>query len=139
MANGIMAAALLAMGKADLDLDTIDLRFIGVSSAYTFSAAHDFLDDVTNIITDAVAATGEAVSAVTGGFMLDCNDFTLTNVNGAVAAIYGYDHNGGANSARRLISWCNSASGLPTGTLSAGSVPVTVNASGVLAVTSSPS
>jgi hypothetical protein len=134
-----MASALLAMGKGDLDLDTIDLRFIGVSSAYTWGAAHDMLNDVTNIITDAVAATGEAVAGVTGGFNLDCNDFTLTNVNGAVAGIYGYDHNGGADSARRLIPWYNVGSGLPTGTLSGGSVPVTVNASGVLAVTSSPS
>lgn len=139
MANGIYASALLAIGKADLDLDTVDLRFIGVSSSYSFNAAHDFLNDVTNIITDAVAATGEAVAGVSGGFNLDCNDVTLTNVNGAVAAIIAYDHNGGADSARRLIGWYNSGSGLPTGTLSGGSVPVTINASGVLAVTSSPS
>jgi hypothetical protein len=134
-----MASAILAMMKGDLDLDTIDLRYIGVSSSYTFSAAHDMLNDVTNIITDAVAVTGETVASVTGGGNLDHADFTLTNVNGNVAAAYGYDHNGGADSARRLIGWYNSVSGFPTGTLSGGSVAMTVSGSGALSVTSSPS
>lgn len=139
MANGWMASALLAMAKGDLDLDTVDSRALGVSSSYTFNAAHDFLNDVTNIITDVIALTGETVAGIAGGANFDVADFTLTTVNGAVAAIYVYDHNGGADSARKLLFWFNSATGLPTGTLSAGSVAVTVAAGGLASVTSSPS
>ena len=139
MANGLWASALLSMGKATLDLDLIDLRFFAVSSAYTFTAGHDMLNDITNIISDVVAATGEAIAGISGGFNFDCNDFTLTNVTGAAAAIVGYDHNGGADSARQLVTWHNSGGNLPTGTLAAGSIVVTVNASGVFTVTSSPS
>lgn len=139
MANGIMAATILATVKGDFDWDTVDARVLGVSSSYTFNAAHDFLNDVTNVITDVVAVTGETVAAITGGASFDFNDPTLTNVNGAIAAIYCYDHNGGSDPARRLMIWWNSATGLPTGTLSAGSVPLTINASGAATFTSSPS
>lgn len=136
MANKVVSATLLAIMKGDFDLDTVDLRFLGVSSAYTFNAAHDFLNDVTNIITDVVAATGEVTAAVTGGGNFDCNDLSLTNVNGAVAGIWAYDHNGGADSARRLIAWFDTATGLPSGTLSAGTLTVTISASGLLDITS---
>ena len=136
MANKVVAATILALMKADYDLDLVDLRFIGMSSTYTWNVAHDFLDDVTNIITDAVAATGEAVASITGGGNLDCADLTLTTVNGAVASVYAYDHTGGANSARRLVSFYDTGTGLPTGTLSNGSVPLTIHSSGVLTIAS---
>ena len=135
MANKVVAATIVAMMKGDFDLDVVDLRFFAVSSTYTFSAAHDFLDDVTNIISDVVAATGEAVAAITGGGSFDCADVTITNVNGAAAGIWAYDHTGGADSARRLVEWWDTASGLPTGTLSGGSIPLTINASGLFTVT----
>lgn len=135
MANKVVAATILAVMKADFDLDTMDLRAFAVSSSYTFNAAHDFLNDVTNIISDVVALTGEATASVAGGGNLDANDVTLTNVNGAAAGIWFYDHNGGADSARRLVVWFDTATGLPTGTLSGGSIPLTLNAGGIMAWT----
>lgn len=135
MANKVCAPSILAIIKGDFDLDTIDLRYFGVSNSYTFNSAHDFLNDITNIITDVVAATGEVTASVTGGGNLDCNDLTLTNVNGAIAGIWAYDHNGGADSARKLLTWTDTATGLPTGTLSGGSAPLTINAGGVVAFT----
>lgn len=135
MASGMIASAILAMMKGNLDLDTVDARVVGVSSAYTFSSAHDNLDDLTNIITDAVAVTGELVSAITGGGKFDFDDPTLTNVNGALARVFCYDHNGGSDAARRLLAVYDAV----TGTLSGGSVPLTVNASGAATITSSPS
>src|SRR5688572_85208 len=129
MANKVVAALVLALMKADFDLDTADVRCFGVSSAYTFNTAHDFLDDVsTGIITDVITCTGEAVASVTGGGNFDVADPTLTNVNGAVAGIWFYDHQGAANANRRLLVWFDTATGLPTASLTAGSVPITVNA-----------
>lgn len=136
MANKVVGALLLAMAKADFDFDTADLRAQALSSSYTFSTAHDFRDDLTNVISDIVAVTGEAVSAITGGYKLDCDDFTLTTVTGTAAAIAFHDHNGGADSARRYVAFMDtSITGFPV-TLSGGSIPVTVNASGVFTNTS---
>lgn len=133
MANKVCAATIVAVMKADFDLDTMDLRAFAVSSSYVWNIAHDFLNDITNIISDVVACTGEAVAAVTGGGNLDAADLTLTNVNGAAAGIQFYDHNGGTDSARRLVTWFDTATGLPTGTLSGGSIPLTLNAGGIMA------
>jgi hypothetical protein len=116
--------------KADKDLDTVDFRVVACSSTYTYSATHDFYNDLSGVISDIVAATGEAVADVTGGGNFDTADVTITNVTGTCTQVIGFDYTGGADSARALLVHYDTATGLPTGALSAGSIPVTVNASG---------
>lgn len=135
MSNKVYPAFILKTMKGDKDHDTMDLRFLAMSSSYTYSDAHDKLDDLTNIVSDAVAATGETVASVTGGGNLDCADLTLTNVTGTAAKIASYDHTGGADSARDLVSYYDTGvTGLPV-TLSGGTIPLTINAGGVYAFT----
>ena len=136
MADGVVAPTLVAIMKADFDLDTVDLRYFVTNAA--FNAAHDFLNDRSGtIISDVVAVTGETVGSVSGGGNLDHNDFTITNVTGTPVAVQSYDHNGGADSARRLVGWYTT--NVPTTPLSGGSLVCTVHASGALSITSSPS
>lgn len=137
MADGIQASTILAIMKADFDLDLVDLRYLVTSSSYTWAAAHDFLNDVTNIIGDVIAVTGETVAGVTGGGNLTHANFTITNVTGTPNRIMSYDHNGGVDSARRLVA--TYTTNVPASPLTAGSLVCTVNGSGALSITSSPS
>src|SRR6476646_5304145 len=128
MANKVYPLTITKIMKGDLDLDTIDLRFVACSTSYVYSAAHDFYNDVTNQVSDVVAATGETVADVTGGGNLDCADLTLTTVTGTAAEIVAFDFTGGADSARKLLSYYDTGiTGLPV-TLSGGTIPLTINA-----------
>jgi hypothetical protein len=61
-------------GTAVVDFDTDDIRYFIVTSAYTYSAAHDFVDDLTNHVTG-TGAPGTSGVAVTGKtFALDGDD-----------------------------------------------------------------
>lgn len=98
----------------DLALDTADLRAILIDTAdYTFSAAHDFLDDVPGAARVAVSATLTGVSITNGVF--DAADVTLTSVTGDPSeAVIIYDHTGAADTARRLVAYIDSFSaGMP--------------------------
>ena len=137
MANKVYPSWTLATVKADKDWDTADYRAFLVSSSYSYNTAHDFLNDVTGIISDVVALSSETVAAFTGGANLDAADLSITNVTGTGTGIIIYDHNGGADAARALCCYIDTAStGLPTGALSAGTVTVTWHANGIITVTS---
>lgn len=137
MANKVYPSWTLATVKGDKDWDTADYRCFLVSSSYAYNAAHDFLNDVTNIISNVIALTSETVASFSGGANLDADDVSITGVTGTGNAIIVYDHNGGADSARALCAYIDTAStGLPTGALTAGTVTVTWHANGLITVTS---
>lgn len=52
-------------GSAVVDFDTDDIRIFILTSAYAYSAAHDFVDDLTNHVTG-TGAPGASGLAVTG-------------------------------------------------------------------------
>lgn len=116
------------------DLAAMDVRAILIDSAdYTFSQSHDFLDDVP--AGARVAVTGTlAVASVTNG-TLDVADGVWTAVTGDQSeAVLFYDHNGGADSARRLMCFFDSSiTGAPV-TPSGGNINLIINASGVFAL-----
>lgn len=93
---------------------TADIRCILVDGAdYTYSDAHDFLDDVPAGARVAVTASLTGKSAVNGVHL--AADTTFPGGTGdPCEAIIVYCHDGGADSARRLIAYIDSGqSGLP--------------------------
>lgn len=135
MANAIYPA----FKQACLDglspgLDTADVRAILVDGAdYTYSAAHDFLDDVAAGARVAVSATLTSPTIASGVF--DTADFSWTAVSGDPSEIVIlYIHDGGADNARRLIAYFDTGlTGIPI-TPNGADINFTVNASGWFAL-----
>ena len=135
MANAlypIWKQALLA-GSANADIDTDDTTdgpFCALvdTGTYTYSAAHDFYNDLSGIVgTDQRISTP---TVVTGTF--DGDNLTYTAVSGnTVEALVIYRHNAGANTTWRLVAYIDtSVTGLPV-TPNGGDITVTWNASGI--------
>lgn len=105
-----------------VNLGTADVRVVLIDLAdYTFSAAHDFLDDVPSGARIASAAlTGESWS----GGVFDANDLSIAGVTGdQFEGMALYIHNA-SEAAARLICFWDSATGLPI-TPNSGGVDVT--------------
>jgi hypothetical protein len=114
-------------------LDTADIRAILIDAAdYTYDTAHDFLDDVAGAARVAVSSTLGSVTITDG--VLKTAAFAFTAVTGDVSeAVILYIHDGGADSARRLIGYFDNLSGLPI-TPNGQDINVTVHASGWFAI-----
>lgn len=111
-----MASALYDKGRegfldGSIDWDTGDIRCVLVRSAYTFNAAHDFLDDITTGNENGRSAA-LASKTVTSG-VADAADTTVTATAAAASnAIVIFQHTGSDASAR-LIAYIDTATGLP--------------------------
>lgn len=124
-----MASALYDKGRegfldGSIDWDTDDVRAILVDTGtYTYSAAHDFLDDVGAPSRIAVSSALGSKTVTSG--VADAADVTFTAVTGAsVEAIIIYKHTG-TDSTSRLICYIDTASsGLPV-TPNGGDITVT--------------
>ena len=99
------------------DLNDGDLRVIGVNTTgagtlYTYSAAHDFLDDVAAGSRVAVSATIANTTVALG--VLDGDDTTLSGTGGdSIEALIFYLHTG-VDSTSRLVAYLDTGvGGLP--------------------------
>lgn len=113
MASVVYASAKAKFLTAGLNLSTLNIKAVLVDTAlYTFSAAHDFLDDVPSGAR--VATSGNLASKTTTGGVFDAADVTFTAVTGAtVEAVIIYNDTGTASTSD-LIAYVDSASsGLP--------------------------
>lgn len=138
MANAIypLYKQSLLAGDANADLDndtTTDGPFCALvdTGTYTYSAAHDFYNDLSGIVGTDQRITGPTVT--TGTF--DGSDLTYTAVTGnSVEALVVYRKNAGANTTWRLVLYLDtSVTGLPV-TPNGGNITVTWNASGIFAL-----
>lgn len=129
-----MASALYPSFKelllgGDIDLAADDIRAIIVDTAdYTYSSAHNFLDDVA---AGARVATSSALGSktITNG-VFDAADVTYNTVTGdSVEAIVLYKHTGNEATAS-LIAYIDGISVTPNG----GNITVSWNASGIFAL-----
>lgn len=114
MANALYDKGREAFLAGDLAWDTADIRCILIDNAdYTVDLVnHDFLDDVA--AAGRVATSGSFASKTTTAGVADAADVTLTSVSGDPSeSIIIYSHDGGADSARRLIAYIDTATGLP--------------------------
>lgn len=61
-------------GSAVVDYDTDDIRYFIVTSAYTYSASHAFVSDLTNHVAGTGAPGSSGVSVTGKTFVLDADD-----------------------------------------------------------------
>jgi hypothetical protein len=101
-----------------------------VTSAYTYNAAHDFLDDVTGI----EETSGNLASKTVVNGVFDAADITFTGTAGSPAAALILYVDTGTAGTSRLIAYDDTISGFPV-TLG-GDVTIRWNASGILALLS---
>lgn len=138
MANAIYPIYKTALGSASSNVSlTVDTTTDGPYCAlvdtgtYTYSAAHDFYNDLSGIVgTDQRISTPTFGSVSAGTF--DGDNLTYTAVSGnSVEALVIYRHNGGANTTWRLVIYIDTGqTGLPV-TPNGGNITVTWNASGI--------
>jgi hypothetical protein len=97
---------------------------------YTYSAAHDFYDDV---VAGEVGTPQRIVAPTTTTGLFDGDNLTYTAVTGAsIEALVIYRHNAGANTTWKLVAFLDtSVTGLPV-TPNGGDITVTWNASGII-------
>jgi hypothetical protein len=128
-----MASALYTPFKkllldGDIDLLTDNIKVVLVDAAdYTFSAAHDFLDDVA--AGARVATSGNLASKTTTSGSFDSDNVTFTAVTGDVSEAVILYKDTGVAATSPLIAYIDTATGLPV-TPNGGDITVTVPASG---------
>jgi hypothetical protein len=111
-----MAAALYDKGRegfldGSIDWDTDDIRVMLVKTGYSFSAAHDFLDDVSASYDNGRSAA-LASKTVTGGVAGAANTSLVATAAVSSIALVLYKYNASDASAR-LICYIDNATGLP--------------------------
>jgi hypothetical protein len=132
MANAIYPAFLDGIGEEKHHMTSDDIRAVLADAAdYTYSSAHDFLDDVPS---GARVATVALSSKTWVNGVLDSADFAWTGVTGDQSEqilLYNHDGNGaGADSARQLIAFYDTGmTGMPV-TPNGGDINGTVHGSG---------
>lgn len=125
------------LGSESHDLDADDIRAILIDSGdYTFSSAHDFLDDVAAGARVATSANLGSKTVANGVF--DSADFSWTTVTGdqsEAIILYNHDGNGAAaDAARQLVAFYDTGiTGMPV-TPNGGNINVTVHPSGWFAL-----
>lgn len=138
MANAIYPiykqALLAASASVSLDQDdTTNGPFVALvdTGTYTYSAAHDFYNDLSGIVGTDQRITSPTVT--TGTF--DGSDVTFTAVSGnSVEALVIYRKNSGANTTWRTVAYIDtSVTGLPV-TPNGGDISITWNASGIFTI-----
>lgn len=127
-------ALLAGTAGNDLDNDTSDDGpYVALvdTDTYTYSAAHDFYNDLSGVVGTDQRITSPTVTA--GVF--DGVDVTFTAVSGAsVEALVIYRHNNGANSTWPLVAYLDTGvTGLPV-TPNGGDISITWNGSGIFAL-----
>lgn len=101
------------------------------TGTYTYSAAHDFYNDLSGIVgTDQRIATPTVANGT-----FDGDNLTYTAVSGAtVEALVIYRHNSGANTTWKLVCYIDtSVTGLPV-TPNGGDITVTFHVSGIFTI-----
>lgn len=102
------------------------------TGTYTYSAAHDFYNDLSGIAgTDQRITTPTVGSVSQGTFDGDNLTYTAVAAGNSIEALIIYRHNAGANTTWRLVVYIDSSvTGLPV-TPNGGDITVTWNASGI--------
>jgi hypothetical protein len=109
MANALYDPGREGFLDGSIDWDTDDIRFACMTSAYTFSAAHKFVSDLTNIV---VRSAAVATKTVTNG-VANHAAHTITAVTGSAIAKIAYYKFNAADASARLICYIDTATGLP--------------------------
>lgn len=138
MANALYpiykTALLAAAASVSLDQNTAtDGPYVALidTGTYTYSAAHDFYNDLSGVVGTDQRITTPTVGSVSQG-TFDGDNVTYTAVSGSsVEALVYYRKNSGANTTWRLVMYQDtSVTGLPV-TPNGGDIAISFNASGI--------
>jgi hypothetical protein len=133
MANALYPSFKKLCLDGDIDLLTDDIRAVLVDLAdYTYSAAHDMLDDVASgARVDVTASLG---SKTTTGGVFDSADTVFAAATGDVSeAVILYKHTGTDSTSPLIAFYDTGVTGLPV-TPNTGDINVAVNGSGWFAL-----
>jgi hypothetical protein len=133
VANALYPAFKQACLNGDINLPTANVKVLLVDlDEYTYSAAHDFLDDVP--APARIASSGNLGSKTITGGVFDAADPTFTSVTGAQSeAVIVYIDTGTVGTSRLIGYFDTGVTGLPV-TPNGGDINVTFNASGIFAL-----
>lgn len=84
------------VGKAEIDLEDADIRVVAVDATYTFSTAHDFLDDVAGSARVVTLGADLSNKSFSNG-VWDADNYTFTGLAGTeddIAGLIYYYHTG---------------------------------------------
>jgi len=102
----------LLTGSSDISLTTGTVKVIGIDTAdYTYSAAHDFLDDIAAAARLGTATLAGGKSTIAGIFNAD--DVTMPLVTGDPFEALVIYIDTGAEATSRLVAYIDSGTGLP--------------------------
>lgn len=118
---------------AGLNLTTLNLKVVLVDTgAYTYSAAHDFLDDIA--VGARIATSGNLASKTVTSGTFDAADITITAVSGTtVEALVIYNDTGTAATSNLIAYMDTGVTGLPF-TPNGGDVTIQWSGSGIFAL-----
>lgn len=120
------------IGKGNLDLNSLsNPKMIAIKSSYTFSQAHDFLNDIPSGDRLATVSLSTVTFGVSLEAYLDAADPTfLTPAVGTVVAFVIYNDTG-VETTSPLLLFIDTGVGLPITTESGRDLEITFNANGI--------
>ena len=134
MATAVYPLAKKALLDADIDLLTDTIKIVLCDSGYTYSTAHDNLDDIT---AGARVATSSALaSKTTTGGAFDAADVTYTALTGDTVTSWVLFKDSGTESTSKLIAYFDTVSGggAFSFTPSGGDLTLSFGASGIFTI-----
>lgn len=130
MANAIypLYKQALLQGASNIDVDTGTVKVVLIDTGtYTYSAAHDFLNDVSGVVGTAQTIANTTVA----NGLFDGDNVTFAAVSGSSAeALVIYIDTGVAGTSRLVAYIDTGVTGLPV-TPNGGDITITWNASGI--------
>lgn len=133
MANTLMNSGREGFATAAINWPTDTIKCVAVDAGYTFSAAHDFLDDVD---AGARVATTTLTNCVAPGGVLDADDATFTTppAGDTITGFFIYKDTG-VEATSRLIYWIDTVNGTAVSVATNDEdITLTWNASGIVKI-----
>ena len=114
MANALYDAGRQGFLAGEIDWDANDVRACLVRG-YTFSAAHDYRNDVTGAGGEIVASSTAMTGKSTTGGVADASDVVFSSVAAGdpITSVIIYTEGSGTDATRRLIAYIDTGTGLP--------------------------
>lgn len=109
MANAVYPIGKKALLDADVDLLVDTIKIVLLTSGYTYSSAHDFLNDIT--AGNRVATSSALSSKTTTGGAFDASDVTFTALTGSAVRSWVLFKDTGTESTSQLIAYFDTVSG----------------------------
>src|SRR5690349_140475 len=131
MTKALSTAYLEKRATTGLNLSTQNLKIVALDATYTYSSAHDFLDDISGGAI--VATSGNLGSKTTTGGVLDSADVSLGSpaAGDTITQFWLYRDTGSAATSELIYYWNEDASAAPISIATNGeAITVVVNASG---------